>query len=99
MHANAHFRKLNEIKVRIDDYEDERLKKYIASFGGEPAVIAREALIQFLDQSQVQYSDQLLNLKLIERLQVLEVKQGIRNLHKHLADAANSPNENNKARG
>ena len=83
-HANAHFKKVNEIKVRVDDFEDERLKKYINSFGGEPAVIARDALIQFLDQSQILYSEKSLNIKLDERLQVLAVKQGVRNLHKQL---------------
>ena len=43
------------IKCRLDDYEQERLEHFINASGGQPAVVARQALIEFLDRRNVHY--------------------------------------------
>ncbi len=74
----------NEVKVRLDDYDQQRLENHVEKFGGEKSVIGRDALIAYLDQAGEMYNNPERNLLLKEREEVRQLKAEIRKLHKTL---------------
>jgi hypothetical protein len=46
---------LDGIKCRLDEYEQERLEHFIDANGGQPAVVVRQAMVEFLDRRNIHY--------------------------------------------
>ncbi len=49
MYTNKSFKRLHDFKVRLNDYEAERLQKFMDIHGGEKAVVVREIVFKEVD--------------------------------------------------
>lgn len=83
-YRDQRFVKRHDVKIRLDENDIDRLDRYLERFGGERAVIARDAIIQFLDDADVRYRDPQLNIMLEERQHINRVKRGVRSLNEQL---------------
>jgi predicted transcriptional regulator len=66
------------IKCRLDDYDQERLEEFLDINGGQPAVVARQALVEFLDRRDIQYAEPIKQKEFQQRKVVLAVGDRIR---------------------
>lgn len=66
------------IKCRLDQYDQDRLERFLKTNGGQPAVIAREAVVEFLDRRNIEYAENHKQKELEQRKLVIAVGDRIR---------------------
>jgi hypothetical protein len=66
------------IKCRLDQYDQDRLDYFLDSSGGQPAVVIRDAVIEFLDRRNIKYPDNYKQQEFEQRKLVIAVGDRIR---------------------
>lgn len=66
------------IKCRLDQYDQDRLDYFLDSSGGQPAVVVRDAVIEFLDRRSIEYAETHKQKELEQRKLVIAVGDRIR---------------------
>lgn len=66
------------IKCRLDQYDQNRLDYFLDSNGGQPAVVVRQAVIEFLDRRNIEYVEIHKQKELEQRKLVIAVGDRIR---------------------
>ena len=66
------------IKCRLDQYDQDRLDYFLNLSGGQPAVVVREAVIEFLDRRSIEYAENHKQKELEQRKLVIAVGDRIR---------------------
>lgn len=66
------------IKCRLDQYDQDRLEHFLDMNGGQAAVVARQALIEFLDRRDIEYLDTHKQKEFQQRKLVIAVADRIR---------------------